>query len=545
MLIFDNNAPIKQKQWINTKVEFEWSKELQKYVEISAEGYWYDGEMAMAYDQDGTYTFEGNVGIGTESPDHELSVIGDIRVGGWTTTDDRKIGKPNGDWAGGSAYLRFVDSDAGTDGDSRKGTAIDIYTHEYNGGTNHCATFDANCNVGIGTTSPGALLDISGIRENQIRLTSYDISANVDETIGGVEFYSSDSGNEGVKASISAIAANTEGSAYMTFSTGVDTERMRIDSTGNVGIGTTSSFGGSATSKYLSVLNTDTTDSADRPAVLELACSNKGDGVRVGTIDFWQDVDGGDDMVASIIGVQQGTTSNNVGGRLRFQTKADNGSIADRMNILQNGNVGIGGITAPNAKLHLADSSGTNAWGSSANPAFQIGESSYYRFGTWTTSEGAYLHNKNGNDGLIMVTRGVQAMVIDDNQDIMNGAKSATWHGASDIKMKKDVEAVTDALDKVKNLRGVSFLWDENYRTNKPNGKREYGFIAQEVQEVIPDLVHVHREGHDENWINNLGDEEMEPNEELLGVDDRNGFEAIMIEAIKELSAKVDALENK
>ena len=84
--------------------------------------------------------------------------------------------------------------------------------------------------VGIGTASPAALLEISGIRENQIRLTSYDTTAAVDETIGGIEFYSSDTGNEGVKASISAIAANTEGSAYMTFSTGTNTEKMRLTS---------------------------------------------------------------------------------------------------------------------------------------------------------------------------------------------------------------------------------------------------------------------------------------------------------------------------
>ena len=36
------------KNWINTKVEFEWNKELQQYVEVSSEGYWYEGEMALA-----------------------------------------------------------------------------------------------------------------------------------------------------------------------------------------------------------------------------------------------------------------------------------------------------------------------------------------------------------------------------------------------------------------------------------------------------------------------------------------------------------------
>ena len=48
MLIFNNNKPIKQKRWINTKVEFIWDG--SQYVEQSAEGYWYDGEMALCSD---------------------------------------------------------------------------------------------------------------------------------------------------------------------------------------------------------------------------------------------------------------------------------------------------------------------------------------------------------------------------------------------------------------------------------------------------------------------------------------------------------------
>ena len=92
---------------------------------------------------------------------------------------------------------------------------------------------NTNKRLGIGTAGPSALLEISGIRENQIRLTSRDTTAAIDETIGGIEFYSSDSGNEGVKASISAIAANAAGSAYMTFNTGTNLEGMRIDSSGD------------------------------------------------------------------------------------------------------------------------------------------------------------------------------------------------------------------------------------------------------------------------------------------------------------------------
>ena len=75
MLIFDNNISIRQKQWINTKVEFEWSKDLQKYVEISTDGYWYDGDMALCWTQTtDPYTFEGKVGIGTETVDNVLHI---------------------------------------------------------------------------------------------------------------------------------------------------------------------------------------------------------------------------------------------------------------------------------------------------------------------------------------------------------------------------------------------------------------------------------------------------------------------------------------
>ena len=70
MLIFNNNKPIKQKQWINTKVEFEWSEELQKYVEQSAEGYWYDGEMALCYTHDHAVSISGNTAIGLEDTAH-------------------------------------------------------------------------------------------------------------------------------------------------------------------------------------------------------------------------------------------------------------------------------------------------------------------------------------------------------------------------------------------------------------------------------------------------------------------------------------------
>ena len=45
-----------RKQWINTSVEYQWSDELGKLVQISKEGYWYEGEMSLAVGQWLTHT---------------------------------------------------------------------------------------------------------------------------------------------------------------------------------------------------------------------------------------------------------------------------------------------------------------------------------------------------------------------------------------------------------------------------------------------------------------------------------------------------------
>ena len=175
-------------------------------------------------------TSAGHVGIGTTGPTYKLHVVA-------ASTPIAKFeGTLNGyvDFSDHSSSVRLQNS-----GHSYFGTQTNTNLNFKTNGSEKM-TILAGGNVGIGVTSPGALLEISGIRENQIRLTSYDTTAAVDEVIGGVEFYSSDSGNEGVKASISAIASTAAVDAYMTFSTGTDTEKMRITSAGHIGIGTSS-----------------------------------------------------------------------------------------------------------------------------------------------------------------------------------------------------------------------------------------------------------------------------------------------------------------
>lgn len=82
---------------------------------------------------------------------------------------------------------------------------------------------------------------------------------------------------------------------------------------------------------------------------------------------------------------------------------------------------------------------------------------------------------------------------------------------ASDARLKENVNTITNALDIVMNLRGVSYNWID--RVNGGDGIR-LGFIAQEVQEVVPELV------------TNNGD--------YLGVQYKD-VPALLVEAIKEL----------
>jgi len=63
---------------------------------------------------------------------------------------------------------------------------------------------------------------------------------------------------------------------------------------------------------------------------------------------------------------------------------------------------------------------------------------------------------------------------------------------ASDVTLKENIETITSALDKVKSLRGVYFNWKDV----KAGGEnKKIGFIAQEVEKIVPELVYTHSDG--------------------------------------------------
>jgi len=96
----------------------------------------------------------------------------------------------------------------------------------------------------------------------------------------------------------------------------------------------------------------------------------------------------------------------------------------------------------------------------------------------------------------------------------------------SDGRLKRNVKPLADSLEKVLKLRGVSYQWDKEKvpETRGLDDKEQIGFIAQEVEQVIPELVNT---SSDDGY-------------KAVAYDKMT---AILVEAVKELKAQNDALK--
>lgn len=142
-------------------------------------------------------------------------------------------------------------------------------------------------------------------------------------------------------------------------------------------------------------------------------------------------------------------------------------------------------------------------------------------------------------NNIVMRTAGVERLRIDNTGNIGIGttAPSAKLQvngdiiansiaGSSDIRFKKNIKTVENALDKVKALRGVYFNWKQEAFPDKNFGAQdELGFIAQEVEQVVPEIVSKE----------NTKDEYRSIKYDKLV--------ALLVEAIKEQQKQIDSLK--
>jgi hypothetical protein len=77
-----------------------------------------------------------------------------------------------------------------------------------------------------------------------------------------------------------------------------------------------------------------------------------------------------------------------------------------------------------------------------------------------------------------------------------SGCYTGSWQQCSEAKLKKNIGRIENPLDKVLKLRGVSFDWrKEEFPSFKLEEGRKIGLIAQEVENVFPELVKTESDG--------------------------------------------------
>ncbi|MDL2221272.1 tail fiber domain-containing protein [Parabacteroides sp. OttesenSCG-928-N08] len=103
--------------------------------------------------------------------------------------------------------------------------------------------------------------------------------------------------------------------------------------------------------------------------------------------------------------------------------------------------------------------------------------------------------------------------------------RAPAYYNYSDSILKSDIRSMESVSDKLFRLQGISYIPKSDVKAQKVNAKRAYGFVAQEVEKVYPDLVH-----EDGDGIKAVSYVEMIP---------------LLLEALKEKSALIDQLSDR
>ena len=191
--------------------------------------------------------------------------------------------------------------------------------------------------------------------------------------------------------------------------------------------------------------------------------------------------------------------------------------------------VGNGGTGATSATAYAVQCGGTTSTGAyqsvavgtagqvltsngaSALPTFQAAAGATI---TGTTTSGTYyVVGTTSTSGSLTTASISNTNAVSYNAS--TGALTAvSMVSSSDERLKSNIQTITNAVQTVENLRGVSYL-----RNDRP----EIGVVAQEVEKILPMLVHEDPEGYKSVAYGNM-----------VG---------LLIEAVKELSAEVKALK--
>ena len=455
----------------------------------------------------------GKVGVGTAAPNDQLEVMeltGDVFVRVTSVTDgSKKLGLRL--W--GDRNWQIVN-----DGAATYGTADSLVIHD---ATSNATRVEIDTNgktsitgaLDVGVDNAGH--DVKFFGSSSGAYTEYDVSANELEIrgpaatrgklllstaettvvdgnkLGQIDFQAplDSAGTDAilVGASIWAEADATfaadNNSTELVFATGASetaAEKMRITSDGNVGVGTASP---------------DTATGFDSPC-FEVAGSEP-------SIVLSKT---GADSIAIVNHSSILKFINDTDDRAFFQIHQD--APGDSFVVDATGNVGIG-TTAAERHLHVRGAAEVQAL--FENPSTTASQFAYVDIESNATSAGESIIRFKTPDGTSYINSKGSATTMtfsSGNVGIANtapadklwvqGGISATGDitsSASDKRLKENRKPISNAVEKVLKLKGITYDWIDNISevtgTEWNHTEKQAGLIAQDVQKVLPEAVSI------------------------------------------------------
>jgi hypothetical protein len=452
----------------------------------------------------------GNVGIGTSSPSAKLHVSGTAST--FIITESTAAATSGSVYnilksdtgAGGNYYRAILGQDAAGNYDWGIGnfgvtSATKTNLVFYAGGLTERMRIDSSGNVGIGTTSPAAKLQIQ-----QSDGTSYVQIAPAAAYDPSVKFFRDTASNVGIGRMVwnakNDSNVDTQYASLQAVRTSSTTGRldimgMSLLSDNTVGIGTTSPA-----------------------AKLTVGDASEAGGSSVGTGQI--SLQGAGGLVANYgkpavyhrTGIGLSLYSDY---RIGFEIKTGASSKTDAMMITESGNVGIG-TTSPAGKIDCVT-------GSTGQPIyFRREDNGNQNVQIYNDSGGGYVA-MGGSVGKEFTIKNLNALainVIAGSNGVYLANAATSWASLSDERTKDIIENITDAATKVSSLRAVI----GKYKTDSEGTRRSF-LIAQDVQAVLPEAVDA-------------------TNPDKLGLQYSDVI-PLLVASIKELTQRVAALESK